>query len=273
MLFSGDVIATTTLALFHTCFNVIGVLLMLPLAKPLVNWLKQRFVTLEEDDSKTLYLSKQSLSVQTLAMHALQKELRRLSQYTLTMANDCLNYEIPTKTFAQRLHAVKNRINQIGHYTTKLYQQNLTEQQTNVLPVMLRITRYYDAVAELAMLINNAQKDLADLPIDIQTQLSNYNQKCVSVIEQSELETSEKEEIDIPIELLEQEYQQLKALVLRRGTEGQLPIHKMEKTLVNISHIRRLIQQTDKAYQHFIELDFNEEETDENDENKEANDD
>ncbi len=47
-----------TLALFHTTFNVLGVLLMLPLNNHLAGFLEKRFVTQEETEGRSRYLDK-----------------------------------------------------------------------------------------------------------------------------------------------------------------------------------------------------------------------
>jgi phosphate:Na+ symporter len=269
-LLSDQTLSTTTLALFHTCFNVLGVCLMLPLASPIVNWLEKRFVTLEEDDSRTIYLQQNALSVESLALHSLKKETERLSDYTLTMASDSLNYEAPDNTFSQRLNAVHSRIHQIAKYTTEINQLALSEKTANDLPILLRISRYYDTVAELAVLINSVRNDTSNLPYDIQPHFNQYSQRCIAFLEQCELsvENDDEEQISAPFELLESDYQQLKILLLRRGTEGHIPIHKMEKTLICLSQIRRLTEQAKKAEQHFQLIDFITENKDELEEDK-----
>lgn len=262
--------ATTTLALFHTSFNIIGVMLMWPLASPLVNWLSHRFVTIEEDDSKTLYLRKQALSVQSLAMHALKKELQRLSDYVLLMAKDSLNFEATSGKFSGRLQAVKNRLFDIGHYSTLIYQQHLSEKTATDLPVILRITRYYDAIAELATQINQQKPQLNELAADIQQALNTYCKNSIHLFNTTCINTQDKidsELLALQINTLENDYQALKSLLLRRGTEGSLSISRMEKSMVLISQIRRINQQTVKAFEHFSTLVFAEESEGNNSEN------
>ena len=60
------------LALFHTIFNVLGVLLMWPLAGALTRWLQQRFRAAEEDEAQPQHLDDTVLAVPTLALDALK---------------------------------------------------------------------------------------------------------------------------------------------------------------------------------------------------------
>jgi hypothetical protein len=114
------------------------------------------------------------------------------------------------------------------------------------------------------------RNDTSNLPYDIQPHFNQYSQRCIAFLEQCELsvENDDEEQISAPFELLESDYQQLKILLLRRGTEGHIPIHKMEKTLICLSQIRRLTEQAKKAEQHFQLIDFITENEDELEEDK-----
>jgi phosphate:Na+ symporter len=76
---------TLKLALFHTLFNLMGILLMLPLVNFLVRWLEQR---LKEDDitrDKPRFLSDASLSLPQVALQAVTKETRHLFSNAFTL--------------------------------------------------------------------------------------------------------------------------------------------------------------------------------------------
>ena len=67
---SGDVV--TQLVLFHTLFNLLGVLLMWPLSGPLVQFLLARFTTADEDAARPRYLDRNVAAVPVLALQALR---------------------------------------------------------------------------------------------------------------------------------------------------------------------------------------------------------
>lgn len=66
------------LALFHTAFNILGVLLIWPLTPALVRLLENRFLSQEEDESRLRYLDQTVLAVPALGIAAALKETRRL---------------------------------------------------------------------------------------------------------------------------------------------------------------------------------------------------
>lgn len=67
-----------TLALFHTTFNLLGVLLMWPLTDRLSAFLMRRFNSAEEDEARPRYLDRNTAMVPALALKALEREVRRL---------------------------------------------------------------------------------------------------------------------------------------------------------------------------------------------------
>jgi phosphate:Na+ symporter len=62
------------LALFHTIFNLLGVVIMVPLVDPLVNFLSVRFKKVKEVVDKPLYLNNDFIKIPSAAISALTKE-------------------------------------------------------------------------------------------------------------------------------------------------------------------------------------------------------
>ena len=259
VLFSQDLLsldksATITLALFHTLFNVLGVLIMIPIADPLIKWLSNRFKTKEEDQGKPHYLGKHTLNLPSLALHALSRETERLGHFSLAMAKDSLNFETNNQDMKNKEMVIKNLSIAIGHYTTELYKQNLTKDVSEKLPILLRVTQYYDAISELSTMINTAKKQvsIALTPI-IQNQINEFYKHSLHLLKDSELgqQKNLSKHLQTQLNSLETEYQSLKSLLLRRGAEGSLSIAKMDKTMSAISQVRRINQQAVKALIHF----------------------
>lgn len=254
----GDA-STTTLAIFHTVFNVLGVLLMWPLADKLVIWLSGRFKTKDEDEAKPRYLDKNALSIPSLAIHALYKELQRVGHYSLAMAKDSINFETTSNNMAVKDSVVEKLTTAIGDYTSDLYKQNLSEEVADTLPSILRISQYYDAISELAVNINADKKKIETaINASIQEQINIFYKHSVILLNHANIGQKSNQEDTLKKELdtLESEYQSLKLLLLRRGAEGKLSIAKMDKTMASISQIRRLLQQAVKAFIHFETLNI-----------------
>lgn len=77
------------LALFHTLFNIIGVLIWFPLITPLSQWLLKRFQVVKP--AATLYIHNVSHAIPALAHEALRKEVFRLGHEVCVFAVSAIN--------------------------------------------------------------------------------------------------------------------------------------------------------------------------------------
>jgi len=76
---------TLKLALFHTLFNLLGILLMLPLVNFLVTWLERRLKEVKVMRDKPRFLSEASLSLPQVALQAVTKETKHLFSNAFTL--------------------------------------------------------------------------------------------------------------------------------------------------------------------------------------------
>ncbi len=76
---------TLKLALFHTLFNLLGVVLMLPLVNTMVNWLERLLKKDHSMSDRPRYLSEASLSLPQVALTAATKETKHLFSNAFTI--------------------------------------------------------------------------------------------------------------------------------------------------------------------------------------------
>lgn len=252
----GPATPATLLALFHTTFNVLGVLLMWPLTGRMVAWLETRFRTAEEDEARPRHLDANVISIPALAMDALLLELRRQGGMALRMARFCLGGDEAVRLQIVRDGAVISRLTRaIGEFTVRLHGARMTAQTAARLPEILRVARYYDAIADLARAIVTLPTPIAGDEITPR-ELQAFRQ---SVGELFELADPGHEKLD-PVaistaqEQMNARYQLLKASVLDAGASGLLPVTEMEARLQHASLTRRIGQQAVKAALHLGSL-------------------
>ncbi len=127
------------LALFHTCFNVLGILLMWPTSQGLVRILEKRFLSAEEDTARPRHLDDNVLSVPELAARALLLELRRAGSIGLSLAREVASRTIQGEdAYAARARPVRRLLVEIAEYTTKLNRTGLTPVVADALTGILR---------------------------------------------------------------------------------------------------------------------------------------
>lgn len=102
----------TLLAIFHTLFNLAGVVLLWPFIDPLVARLRQWFRTTEEDLAQPRHLDQTLIATPTLALDALALELRRAR----TLAGEEIVALLQGRPSAARRLALEALLNQIAEF-------------------------------------------------------------------------------------------------------------------------------------------------------------
>jgi len=246
-----------TLALFHTVFNLLGVLLMWPLSDRLVRFLSARFRTAEEDEARPRHLDDNVLAVPTLALDALRLELKRMGGIALRMAATCLSHPAP-----QSLARDKRIVDQLNlasaRFAARLYRSSMVRETAELLPQTLRLARYYDAVADLAERID-AQYSSQEPPSDpvlreALERLAQTSSRLFSLSDTSaaDFDLDHCNRMQDEFELV---YQETKSTLLSAGAGDRLEVAHMEGLLQAISDLHRAAAQAVKAARLFVDLE------------------
>ena len=233
-----------TLALFHTTFNILGVILMWPLAGHLAAFLARRFRTAEEDEAKPQHLDRTVLSVPALALDALVREVRRSGEISLRGACRVWGMEPPASPVTVAEQAVVAKLNAaIGAFIADLHRVSMAAETAQRLPEVLRAARYYDAVAELAAELATTPYPDTLGPQALRASILGFQDYAETLL------TTEAGEADGETRAAEllQHYRALKAAVLAAGAGGEYDIRDMELCLRRLSRMRRLAEQALKA--------------------------
>ena len=110
-----------SLALFHTLFNFMGILLMYPFIGQLAHWLEKRFRSREETESEPLYLDKNIARTPALAINALLNELVALQKRLLKLFQAAVypgHHDI--KRFQQQVTVIRSLSGHISRFIVEL---------------------------------------------------------------------------------------------------------------------------------------------------------
>lgn len=142
-----------TLALFHTTFNILGVLLMWPMTDRLTHFLEKRFVTQEEIEGRPRYLDKTVAVSPMLALNALALELSRIASVARRMALEALSTEsVVGKAIASDHMVVRNLSQAVAEFITRLEKGSLSGEVAEQLARVLRAEQHLLACADQALL-------------------------------------------------------------------------------------------------------------------------
>ena len=242
----------TTIAIFHTVFNVLGVLLMWPLAKHMIKFLSGRFISREELAGKPLYLDQTALEVPALASVALMKEAGNLNRKVIAIAMDAVSSEgEDIDRFISDQVNIEQLATAIGGYVAQLGRTHLPEEVANHLPEVIRIAQQYVLITELAGDVVARQKDIHLRPEQeqlLQTVVK-LKQDAASILKKAVIS---KPEFDPGLlqqlyTELEDDYETLKMAFLKAGAEGSMGMVTIDNQLDQANLIKRITKQLVKA--------------------------
>jgi phosphate:Na+ symporter len=235
------------LALFHTSFNLLGVLLMWPMAERLTQFLEGCFRTQEEDEARPRFLDANVLSVPTLALGALDQELRRLGALALRMIEGVLG-RTPADALARDRRAAERLQLSIAEFIVQVNRKGMSQTSARRLPELLRVARYYETVADQATQAAAAAQVADPMQTPSGKDLRQRTQALLAAIDPT-LESTAFDTIDAELNSFEAAYQAVKFELLQAGTQGTLPVARMDAALQAASALRRAAQQGVKGVQ------------------------
>ncbi len=244
----------TELALFHTLFNVLGVVILWGWTPRMVRWLEQRLRSAEEDLGRPVYLDNNVVRTPALALNALMLELGRMGDFSGRMLRDALSTERHVGSQLHKERVVMERlVNAVNQFSLTLQRANLPREISDHLPLALRVSRYYMEVANVAVDMAKVQEDLPyieDKPME--EELGQFRSECVALLELADplSDSFSAEAAQQGIETLEQRYQQLKAQLLHAGAQERIRLQQMVSELDLYSNVRRAMEQAVKGASH-----------------------
>jgi len=242
----------TALALFHTAFNVLGVLLIWPLADRLAVFLGRRFRTAEEDEARPRYLDAATSKMPALAVEALSREVGRFGAIALRAARELAPPGDPGQAEAlaraQRTLAALDAA--IDEFVVQLNREGMAPESARRLGMVLRRASYYTSVVEqLAALVAPALEPCAqtDAVLEQVQAVRREAGDLLGALDPERAPRTPPSDLDARLAQWDQRYRDAKAGLLDAAALGALPPAAMEPLLRANSALRRVLQQAHKA--------------------------
>lgn len=230
---------SVSLALFHTGFNVLGVLIMWPLSHILTTMLYRFFQSQEETESKPQYLDKNVLALPYIAVDALSLELSRIA----TMAIHLLQKSLRAGSVADiaRVTVIQNLAREVGSFSANLNKTELTPYLSEALLSLMYAIQEFMLSVEIA-------EDIATLGIltarhqhrDFAPQLNAFieaaDRHLDSITPDNTLETINDPESYRQVELA---YDALKQVILMNTSFGKLDMTDMDDLIQYANQVKR----------------------------------
>ncbi|MEH6550606.1 MAG: Na/Pi cotransporter family protein [Pseudomonadales bacterium] len=253
-----EAIPVVTLALFHTFFNISGVLLIFPLNSRLASFLEKRFVTQEEVEGRPRYLDKTVAVSPPLAINALALELARVTTIVRRMGLEALNTELIHGKQLASDHVVVHKLSgAVSKFISRLERSLLSKEVSAQLALVLRAEQHLLASGDHALLIAKAQSDIEDIEDRaLMEPMTFFYVRAVKLMEMADPADSSFSyaECDLELDRMQQVYEDVKEALLAAGVALRIPIPAMIDILDQNSRIRKMLRQLVKAMHYLSEL-------------------
>lgn len=239
----------TSLALFHTAFNLLGLLIILPFTDRLADWLATRFRQADEDLARPRFVDRTLIGIPALAERALHQELLR---YRCLLAESVGALSRGQSISDTRLEAFDGLGRRIEDFVNALTTQRMPIQEARQVADLLRVFRYLsESMACLARLRSQEARPGADLQGAALDMFEHLREAARSVaVFSSDAMPGHLERVPIAQRLskqFEDSYELAKQTVLDAGARGETSIEYTGNVLDWMAHCRRMIEQLLKA--------------------------
>ncbi len=236
------------LALFHSTFNLLGVLLMWPLAGRLADWLGTRFRSREDVEAQPRHLDQNVLAVPALAVSAMEAEVARYGQMALALARDALagGDRAAPAALAHRQGVAVRLDEAITAFAERLHRDAMSPATAAQLARVLRVERYHETVIERAIEAA-ALADADGAEAVAPDPLAGFRRSADTLLQACAAPDASEAGLADALVAMEAAYETLKAALLAAGAAGRWRLPAMEAALRRISALRRAAQQAAKA--------------------------
>lgn len=177
IIFIADTDYAMKLALFHTVFNVIGVLVVAPFTQPMVQFLQGLFCVKEKGRGRIKYLSPETMEIPSSALEALRKETIHLYDKSLEAIIHAMNLHRKEIFSDQEIEKIVENSNQmISIDLDKVYHNDIKNLYSEILRYSSQTQIYMDEEGNNRLYeVKLAARNIIEVVKDIRELQKNLN--------------------------------------------------------------------------------------------------
>ncbi len=237
---------TALLALFHSVFNILGVIIMLPLVNRFARLLEMLFRSSDEDSSLPRHLDATLTATPILAVAAIHQELNRLSKIVVSIMAEALGNPAASTTLGNRSAAAHSLAAAIGSFIAGLRADAMERRTADELADALYCARYFQQTSQLIP----ALCSLVQGQHHINDQASKEALATFLLMAEDCLDpdlSPENPAIAPLVDRLRQAHRQARLQLLNSAVNRTLILGELEELLDNLDLSRRAIETRIKA--------------------------
>lgn len=228
------------LALFHTFFNLLGVLLLWPFTARLAAFLEKRFVSRAEDLGKPRFLDANTVQAPLLAQDAMRLELLRVLDMARNLALGVLQHPGAIKANSDLYTAVQTLCDVIDSAAASVGRARMTLTESQPLPDILRLARRLREASVSARQVRSGELEIPQARefVDAMRQLLvSWNFQNLAYDDAFEGQA----------EAIQKHYDAARSAVLDATAAGQYQPARANQILDQLHSVHRMMDQIAKA--------------------------
>jgi phosphate:Na+ symporter len=239
----------TLLALFNTAFNLLGVLLMVPLARPLVAFLERRFTTDEEQVARPAHVDETVLTIPEVALSGLALDIRRLGDFAVEMGDRAIAAGHGSSAWLRsRRLAVQRLATALYDFMARLSARGMPEAAAVALSHQLRAIQHFEEMAELAA--GQVGGYSVDEKAPVLADLAAYDAMARERLKAIWGESGESNAVERALARAAEvgdAYQTMKTRLLHAAATGEISVNALDALTDRINAGRRIVEHAAKA--------------------------
>lgn len=246
------------LAIFHTSFNITGVMLMRPFIHRVSAFLERRFSSKAETLGRPQHLDRNVMVSPVLALDAFMLELNRMGVMAREHARAALSTEgEPGRALQLQHDGIRTLVGEVERFVGALESERLHRDVAMHLPMVLRISNYIDDAVTQAQ---EAAEHSADRSFLMQSPVRDrvlaYELALLDVIEQCDHkdENFDAAKLEHDYEALRDTWRKLKSLLLESSVRSQLSVQRLSPAIDNLRLMLRVVERLSRVALRSAEL-------------------
>lgn len=224
----------TTLALFHTTFNLLGVMLMWPISDRLANWLLARFHSHDDDLARPRFIDDNIATVTSLAIPAAELEIHRLGRHVVRAWLDTLDAEhLPASGSSRGSAACLALSQQIASFLIRTSRQSQSAADADSLARLLQIKRRYDGMTGLLATMSDFQPGQAGESALLET--------ARRLLQRSQPGQDERPPLPEEVREFDVLYAARRLALMMQAARGEVDVLAMEDLLNHLSALHQAV--------------------------------
>lgn len=250
-------IPAVSLALFHSVFNIFGLLIMWPLTDPLAAFLGTRFATEAERLARPKFLDRNVMATPVLAMEALNLELRRAAGKVRSLVSGAINMNGPPgRSLMEQEQGLRSLLDAIEQFVITLEIERLPADQRGNLAIVLRVTGYLDEVIGLVKTLDDHRRDIVTISQPPVAQaVASYHAAILEQIGRCDAaDTTGIGGLEDGYEGVRSRWHELKTVLLNAAAARAIPVNPLSSALEGLRGFLKIAEQLTKTSERLYAL-------------------